>query len=48
VTGACRDFIPNATHVWVQRALECANATVSTDIQVASAMLLIATVPTGM
>jgi hypothetical protein len=30
VTGACRDFMPNATHVWVQRALGCAvvNATV--------------------
>jgi hypothetical protein len=27
VTGACRDFAPNATHVWVHRALECANAT---------------------
>ena len=31
VTGACRDFMPNATHVWVQRALVCANATVATD-----------------
>ena len=28
VTGMCRDFAPNATHVWVQRALECTNATV--------------------
>jgi hypothetical protein len=27
VTGMCRDFAPNATHVWVQRALDCANAT---------------------
>jgi hypothetical protein len=25
VMGLCRDFAPNATHVWVQRALECAN-----------------------
>ena len=23
VTGACRDFEPNATHVWVARALQC-------------------------
>jgi hypothetical protein len=27
VTGMCRDFAPNATHVWVQRALECTNPT---------------------
>jgi hypothetical protein len=39
VTGACRDFMPNATHVWVHRALECANATV------ANATLLNATLP---
>jgi hypothetical protein len=44
VTGACRDFMPNATHVWVHRALECANATVATEV--ANATLLNATAPT--
>ena len=23
MTGMCHDFAPNATHVWVVRALEC-------------------------
>ena len=27
VTGMCREFARNATHVWVQWALECTNAT---------------------
>jgi hypothetical protein len=27
VMGICRNFDPNATHVWVTRALVCANAT---------------------
>jgi hypothetical protein len=31
VTGMCRNFAPNATHVWVQRALECTNATAVGD-----------------
>ena len=26
VTGTCQNFAPNATSVWVQRTLECANA----------------------
>jgi hypothetical protein len=43
VTGACRDFIPNATHVWIQRALGCANATVATVV--ANATMLNATLP---
>jgi hypothetical protein len=27
ITGLCRDFVPNATHVFIWHALECANAT---------------------
>ena len=29
VTGMCCDFVPNATHIWVHRALECANTTIT-------------------
>ena len=43
VTGACPNFAPNATHVWVQRALECINATVLSDVN--NATLLATTVP---
>jgi hypothetical protein len=31
VTGACRDFAPNATHVWVVHVVECTKATVVTN-----------------
>jgi hypothetical protein len=31
VTGMCRDFTPNATHVWVWHALDCADAAAVAD-----------------
>jgi hypothetical protein len=32
VTGMCQTFAPNSTHVWVLRALDCTNATMSAGL----------------
>jgi hypothetical protein len=39
LTGMCRDFAPNATHVWVWHAAQCANATLPVGAGLTNATL---------
>jgi hypothetical protein len=36
VTGVCRDFAPNATHIWAERALELCTSTMAVAVSASS------------